>query len=102
VVKVEKQKGSLPSGKSFISTSNPFAVITTIKKAEDDNDVIIRLLEAEGKDKDIEVNLSKEVKSISKTDMIEENPVDMKQSGKVIKVSLGKSSVDTYKMSSKK
>ncbi len=101
IVKTNKQKGNLPAEKSFVNVSDPFAVITTIKKAEDDNDVVIRFQEAEGVDRDIKVELSNEVKSIAKTDMIEENPVDMKQSGKVIRVSLGKHSVDTYKMKRK-
>jgi hypothetical protein len=38
------------------------------------------------------------VTHISKTDMIEDNAVDIKQSGKVIEIPIGKHSVDTYKM----
>ena len=98
ILKTGKQNGELPAEKSFVNTTDPFAVITTIKKAEDDNDVVIRLLEAEGAEKEIKVNLSKEVKSIAKTDMIEENPVDMKQSGKQIAILLGKDAVETYKL----
>ena len=90
--------GNLPAEKSFVSTSNPFAVITTIKKAEDDNDMVIRLHEAEGWDKNITVNLCQEVESVSKTDMIEDNPVDIRQSGSSITIQLGKNAVDTYKM----
>jgi alpha-mannosidase len=60
--------------------------------------VVIRLLEAEGSDKNVEIKLNQEFGSISKTDMIEENPVDIKQSGKTIHIPLGKNAVDTYKM----
>ena len=68
IVKANKQKGELPSEKSFVSTSNPFSVITTIKKAEDDKDVVLRIMEAEGINKSIKVNLDQEVEKISKTD----------------------------------
>jgi alpha-mannosidase len=98
ITKAGKQKGELPAEKSFVNTSNPFAIITTMKKAEDDNDVVIRLLEAEGSEKKVSVNFNKEIEKISKTDMIEENPVDLKQSGKQINILLGKDAVETFKM----
>jgi alpha-mannosidase len=97
VLKTGKQKGELTAVKSFVSTSNPFAVLTTMKKAEDDNDAVIRLLEAEGTDKSVEVNLIKEMKSVSKTDMIEDCPVNLNQSGKTLKLELGRYAVETYK-----
>jgi len=83
------------------SPSDPFAVITTMKKAEDDTDLVFRLMEAEGEDKIIEVELDKEVQGLSKTDMIEENPEILDQQGKVLKIQLGKHAVDTYKMQMK-
>jgi alpha-mannosidase len=101
IVRSNKQKGNLPSEISFVSTSDPFAVITTMKKAEDDTDLVFRLMEAEGEDKIIEVELDKEVQGLSKTDMIEENPEILDQQGKVLKIQLGKHAVDTYKMQMK-
>ena len=98
IIRPDKQKGDLPPEHSFVSTSDPFAVITTMKKAEDDSDVVIRLMEAEGEDKNIEVEFNKEVQSLSKTDMIEENPEKLDQQGKVLQLELGKHAVDTYKM----
>ncbi|WP_180335607.1 glycoside hydrolase family 38 C-terminal domain-containing protein [Labilibaculum filiforme] len=98
VLKQKKQAGDLPATKSFASTNDPFTVITTIKKAEDDSDVVIRLLEAEGLDKKIQLELNKEVKSISKTDMIEENPKSLNKKGKIIELQLGKNAVETYKI----
>lgn len=98
IVKAKKQKGKLPTEKSFVSTSSPFAVITTMKKAEDDNSVAIRLLEAAGSDKEVKINLHHGATKISKTDLIEENPVDLGQSGKEIDISLGRNSVETFKI----
>lgn len=98
VNKSGKQQGVLPAQKSFVSTSNPFALITTIKKAEDDNDIVLRLLEAEGKDKRVEITLFKDVKGIDQTDMIEEQAKPFGLSGKQLQLDLGKSAVETYKM----
>lgn len=98
LLRTEKQNGELPSEHSFASTSDPFAVITTIKKAEDDSDVVIRLMEAEGENKLIQLELNNEVETISLTNMIEENPVKLNQQGKVLHLELGKHAVDTYKM----
>ena len=48
-------------------------------------------------DKNIKIQLDQEVGKISKTDLIEENPVDLGQSGKTIDIELGKSAVETFK-----
>jgi len=98
ITKDGKQSGELPAQKSFAGTSDPFAIITTIKKAEDDDDVVIRLLEAEGEAKNIKLNFHKGVESISITDMIEENPKKLDGNGKVLNINLGKSAVETYKL----
>ena len=97
VFRETKQKGYLPNEKSFVRTSDPFSIITTIKKAEDDNDVVFRIQEAEGVDKNIQLNLFKEVISIAKTNMIEERPEQLNLEGKTMKLKLGKNAVDTYK-----
>ena len=98
VVKENKQKGELPAEHSFISTSDPFAVITTLKKAEDDSDVVLRLMEAEGRDKTVKLDLSKEVKHISLSNMIEENPEELDQQGKALQLQLGKHAIETFKL----
>ena len=67
-------------------------------QAEDDNDIVFRLLEAEGEDKLIQLELNSAAAFISKTDMIEENPEKLDQEGKVLHLELGKHAVDTYKL----
>lgn len=98
VFKSGRQKGELPSEKSFISTNDPLTLITTIKKAEDDSDVVIRLQEAEGSPKNVELRLNEEAEGVTRTDMIEENPVNIHQSGDIIEISLGRNSIETYKV----
>ena len=69
-----------------------------MKKAEDDEHVVLRLLEAEGVDKEITLDLHQEVSGVSLTDMIEENPKKLSQEGKSLHLPLGKNAVDTYKL----
>jgi alpha-mannosidase len=98
VLRNSKQKGFLPHEKSFVRTSDPFSIMTTMKKAEDDNDIVFRILEAEGEDKNIKINLHKSVEAVSKVNMIENDPEKMAQHGKVLQLQLGKSAVETYKI----
>lgn len=83
--------------KSFAQTSDSFSIITTLKKAEDDNDVVLRIMEAEGIDKKIKISLNNEVDMISRTNMIEDNPKYLNQQGKILELQLGKFAVETYK-----
>ena len=50
--KKENKGGVLPAVKSFLSVSDPFVAMSLIKKADNDNSLIIRLTEMEGRDKD--------------------------------------------------
>ena len=97
ILRENKQNGELPSIKSFAQTSDPFSIITTIKKAEDDNDIVFRIMETEGVDKEIKITFDQEIEEISKTDLIEENPLKLNQEGKTLELKLGKNSVETYK-----
>ena len=83
--------------KSFAQTSDSFSIITTLKKAEDDNDVVLIIMEAEGIDKKIKISLNNEVDMISRTNMIEDNPKYLNQQGKILELQLGKFAVETYK-----
>ena len=83
--------------KSFAQTSDSFSIITTLKKAEDDNDVVLRIMEADGIDKKIKISLNNEVDMISRTNMIEDNPKYLNQQGKILELQLGKFAVETYK-----
>ena len=99
VLKVNTNKiGKLPSSMSFFSVSEPMVRISTIKKSEDDDHVIIRLVEMGGKDKQATVNLSTPFSKLIKTNLIEEEANNMNQSGKNIKVNIGRNAIETYKI----
>ena len=56
--------GSLAAIHSFLQISDPFTALSLIKKADQDGNLIIRLTEMEGKDKEITVTLPFEVKQV--------------------------------------
>ena len=80
------QSGTLPEELSFISTSSPFVRITALKKSESGNSLILRMVEMEGIDEKVELKFYFPVKSLFKTNMIEEEPADAGQKGKVLKI----------------
>jgi len=67
----EKHKGVLPVEYSFITLDADNLVLTTVKKAEDSNEHIIRLYETHGKAIEAVLQFSKPVKFTWKTDLME-------------------------------
>ena len=67
------KNGHLPEEKSFFSISKKNVIISTIKKCEDDNSVVIRLYEAEGENTNCDLNLSSPIRRSEKVNLIEEN-----------------------------
>ena len=55
IVKKDNKGGALEPRHSFLSISDPLVAMSLIKKADNDNNLIIRLTEMEGKDKEIQV-----------------------------------------------
>ena len=99
VLKVNtNKKGKLPTDMSFFNVSNNMVRISTIKKSEDDNNVIMRLVEMGGEDKLTKVKLSTPFSELIKTNLIEEKEYLMNQSGENIKLNIGKFAIDTYKI----
>ena len=99
VLKVNtNRKGKLPTDMSFFNVSDNMVRISTIKKSEDDNNVIMRLVEMGGQDKLTKVKLSTPFSELIKTNLIEEKEYLMNQSGENIKLNIGKFAIDTYKI----
>ncbi|MBW8324249.1 MAG: hypothetical protein K0M50_05750 [Prolixibacteraceae bacterium] len=81
---------------SFISVSSSFARVTTLKKSDTDNSLIIRLVEMEGKTQNVELKLSARVMNLYETNLIEDKGIDMGQSGKILNLNIGKNPVETF------
>ena len=98
VLKTEKGKGSLPMSYSFLSISNPFILINTVKKSDADNGVIVRLTEMEGKSTNVNISTFKPVKSSAKTNLIEDETENIKITGSTFTFPISHHSIETLKL----
>jgi len=83
---------SMPEQASFLSLDNPNVVVTSLKKCEDDNSVVIRLYNLTGTGQKVSITPYIKPKSIVKTNLIE------REQGEVQGIELGAYAVETYKL----
>lgn len=97
---VEKtnEVGNLSDNHSFLSVSDPFVGLSVVKKADNGNAIIMRLVEMEGKDKEVEITLPEEVKAVVRTNLIEEEEEKLNVSGKTLRLKMGHHSIETFKL----
>jgi alpha-mannosidase len=89
--------GTLPGSKSFLSVEADNIVLSTMKKAEDNDDVILRLYEADRKSATARIELPFKTKASFSTNIIEETNGPMNQSGNRIAVPVGHQAIETYR-----
>ena len=70
-------EGALPAQQSFIKVDAKNVVLSSIKKAEDDNSLVIRLFEFEGKAADVRIMLPKTAIAATETNLMEDNAGDL-------------------------
>ncbi|HTQ10305.1 MAG TPA: glycosyl hydrolase-related protein, partial [Fimbriimonadaceae bacterium] len=85
---------ALPETLSFAGTSMPGVRISTIKKAEDNNAVIVRCYETEGRDVAGRIRLFEPVRAAKLCDIIE----DEKRSIDLASIRVGHFAIETYKL----
>ena len=85
---VGKHEGKLPAEHSFVEAKSDNVIVTAVKKAEDDNTLIVRFFEWAGKQSNVTIQLPAGATSASETDLME------KASGS-LSVSNGEVSVPT-------
>jgi alpha-mannosidase len=66
-----KYKGKLPRKKSFVQAKSDNVIVSAVKKAEDDNALIVRFYEWAGKQGDVLIQLPTGAASASDTDLME-------------------------------
>lgn len=94
----DSHNGTLPAKYSFFDVNTPGVILETVKKAEDDNSIIIRCYEAFGKDSDAMLSFFKEPKSIVETDLLENKTLDHKVTGKSLALKFKKFEIKTLKI----
>jgi alpha-mannosidase len=97
-IKPGKDNGAMPESMSFVSVENSNLVLSTIKKCDDDNQVIVRCYEMEGKDSEAKISVYKPFQKAELTNLIEEEGKSIPGSGKDLVLKVGHQAIETIKL----
>ena len=88
----------LPETLSFFSVNAPNVYISTIKKAEDDNQVVIRVYENGTGETDVNINSWFKIREAEKTSMLEYDVIPVESDPNSVKLLIGSHSIETLKL----
>ena len=88
----------LPESMSFFSTGDPDIFISTVKKAEDSDEVVIRLVNMSTTGKKVTLHCFRTPQDARLTTLIEEDLQPLPVTGKEVTVELGPRAIETLKM----
>lgn len=89
---------ALPEEKSFCSADEDAVIISTIKKCEDDDGVIIRCFEIEGKDVNSAIQWFESPGRAERTNIIEEEGSPLTTEGNSVRLPVGHNAIETIKI----
>jgi len=87
----------LPPTHSFASVSADNVIITAIKKSEDDDTVIVRVVELEGEDTQAALRLNFKMWGATQTNLIEEDQRALALEGDALPISIGHHAIETFR-----
>ena len=83
---VEKHQGALPTEHSFLQVPEENVIVSAIKKAEDENALVVRFFEWAGKQGDVTLQLPPGAESATETDLMEKRTGSLSLNGSSVKV----------------
>jgi alpha-mannosidase len=89
---------ALPEEMSFVSISAPNVLVSTIKKAEDDDSVVLRLVDMEGKDAVVRVDFFFEAAKSELVSIIEEEGKELPSNKNSLRLKVGHEAIETVKL----
>ncbi|AQT68763.1 Mannosylglycerate hydrolase [Anaerohalosphaera lusitana] len=92
-----RPNANLPEEKSFFAVSAPNVQVSTIKKCDDDDSVVVRLYDIEGKDSNMTLNTFFEIAGAEHTNIIEEEGTPVPAAGKMFESRIGDHAIETFK-----
>ncbi len=95
---VAGQKGKLPPSASMLHSDCDNVMIETVKKAEDSDDLIVRLYETHGCDVKARLHFNFDVDSVQLADMMEENPRKLTMRNNSVKLAFRPFEIHTIKL----
>ncbi|GAP72824.1 alpha-mannosidase [Candidatus Symbiothrix dinenymphae] len=90
--------GTLPEQYSFGSVQGKGVVVSTIKKCDDDDSVVLRCYDIEGHDTEASFRIFKPIQAVSHTNIIEEEPTSVKSSAQGFSYKIGHHAIETFKL----
>jgi alpha-mannosidase len=90
--------GVLPPTKSFVGVVADNVVVSTLKKCEDDNNLVLRCYEIAGRDTSARIELGFPVISVQQTNIIEEPAGQISNDGPSFTAKIGRQAIETYKL----
>jgi len=98
VISKPSSGGTMPESMSFISVENKNLILSTIKKCEDDDNIIIRCYDIEGTDAEANITLSDPYQKAELTNLIEEEGKPIAGSGTTLGLKVGHHAIETIKL----
>jgi len=93
-----QHKGDLSNELSFITVHPDNLLVKTVKKAEDEDAVIIRCVEMEGKNTKGQVSFFKDIKEAFSTDLLERNQLKEKSNKNLVETEIKACEIKTLKL----
>ena len=97
-VNAGKTRGDLPSKYSWIQIAKPNVLLDTVKKAEDNNDIVLRLYEAYGCRGPVDIAFTEKPKMISECNLMERENKPLRLSGNKLKLSFTPFEIKTLRV----
>ncbi len=89
---------SLPESLSFFSTDQEQVLISTIKKSEDTDETVIRLVDLEGKNREVKLQCFKKIEGAAQTNLIENEAKTLPVNGNNLPIQLGHHAIETFRI----
>ncbi|MDR1981748.1 MAG: glycosyl hydrolase-related protein [Tannerellaceae bacterium] len=93
-----KQAGYLPEQHSFVSVDGKGVTVSTIKKCDDDDAIVLRCYDIEGKDTKAAFSFFKPVQQVEHTNLIEEEPTAIPSKERGFSYPIGHHAIETFKL----
>jgi alpha-mannosidase len=98
VTDVREKRNGLPAGYSFAGVDAENIFISTIKKSEDENSVIMRMVDLQGKPTDAAIHWFGKINGVTKTNIIEEDDKPLAETSAPIKIEVNPFSIETIRI----
>jgi len=86
VYEIPSSRGVLPQEHSLLRVDSENVIVETVKKAEDSDDMILRLYETYGGGTNTQITFGVDVRSVRLVDLMEENPKRLRVKNRAVRV----------------